>query len=261
MCAVRVSACLRSGARDDTRDLKFTIPNCVKRRGASCESQTTSYRSFPSPYCNLFSGHAKDNLHPWGPHSAPPCRKSPFVYRLWRFCASRTPSAIPRIPAPWSCPACSVRCLFIYFFALCRIYTGRGKDSLSGLSLPFANRLFFFPDNSVLGFGWLQRRRVRRHRDAAAAVHGRTQAAARVAKHNQPPHGPLRQAHYVQRKADVRKRQARNDQTRDECEAEAHLATRAQKHDEGVASADVTNMEQEEEQQDWRFLGASATQE
>lgn len=29
--------------------------------------------------------------------------------------------------------------------ALYRIYTGRGKDSLSGLSLPFANRLFLPP--------------------------------------------------------------------------------------------------------------------
>lgn len=59
----------------------------------------------------------------------------------------------------------------------------------------------------------------------------------------------------------MRKRQARNDQKRDEREVEAHCATRAQKQVKGVAYTNVANMDQEEEQQDWRFLGARATQE
>ncbi len=87
----------------------------------------------PSPHCDLSSRRAKDNLHPLGPNSAAPCRKSPFVYRLWRFCASRTPSAIPRTPAPWSCPACSVR-----FSFPCRISTG-GQDPLRSVGFSFAN--------------------------------------------------------------------------------------------------------------------------
>ena len=65
-----MSAWLRSGPRDGARDLKFTIPNCVKRKGASCASRTTSYHCSPRPIA-IFNPAAQRIIYILWDHTAP----------------------------------------------------------------------------------------------------------------------------------------------------------------------------------------------
>lgn len=112
---------------------------------------------------------------------------SPSASRRSGSCASTTPSASPRTRASPSCRASSVR------------------DSLSlwpavSIGTLLANQA----GNSLLGLCRLQRRRMRRHREPAAQVHGRPAAAPRAPEYNQLPPLPYEEIRHQSREKKVR---------------------------------------------------------